>query len=430
MNKVLLHNFPRILKQYKIDVAEDPDLMCGDNKAVDYISTEMHLPKSHDPIIPKLRSDILSALILHEKLCIDIYDVIHLLNLFGTDNIINFLASKSIEVYDDLGPDVGAITKYPDTFKLVTAKVFNADTTSINKLSWLEKTLSKLSAIPSNNIDPDKINKILTLIVSNTVISPKEFVDDLLFKETSYDLKNKNVTGLFKIHSDNCEAINKDDLLNVVRLHYINRGLVDAQRINSDSIIVDNWAKIFIQEKISPVINDLTLHSSADIFQDTILSKKGIPDLNLLFENNIIDADDIIGFRNTVDGKLFRKWISGTNYEPEVILSTLLSKKHPSLIARIMKPMRIIYPTVAGLINPHIGVIASIFDSYIVQKIMEGWHPSLFLDDKLKFTIDKNIELSKKQNKLDKLIKIHGKIGRNDPCPCGSGNKFKKCCGR
>jgi len=21
------------------------------------------------------------------------------------------------------------------------------------------------------------------------------------------------------------------------------------------------------------------------------------------------------------------------------------------------------------------------------------------------------------------------KIGRNDPCPCGSGNKYKKCCG-
>jgi uncharacterized protein len=22
------------------------------------------------------------------------------------------------------------------------------------------------------------------------------------------------------------------------------------------------------------------------------------------------------------------------------------------------------------------------------------------------------------------------KIGRNDPCPCGSGKKFKQCCGR
>jgi uncharacterized protein YecA (UPF0149 family) len=22
------------------------------------------------------------------------------------------------------------------------------------------------------------------------------------------------------------------------------------------------------------------------------------------------------------------------------------------------------------------------------------------------------------------------KVGRNDPCPCGSGQKFKKCCGK
>ncbi|MBA7659749.1 Protein translocase subunit SecA [subsurface metagenome] len=22
------------------------------------------------------------------------------------------------------------------------------------------------------------------------------------------------------------------------------------------------------------------------------------------------------------------------------------------------------------------------------------------------------------------------KVGRNDPCPCGSGKKYKKCCGR
>ncbi|MBW2342338.1 MAG: SEC-C domain-containing protein [Deltaproteobacteria bacterium] len=27
--------------------------------------------------------------------------------------------------------------------------------------------------------------------------------------------------------------------------------------------------------------------------------------------------------------------------------------------------------------------------------------------------------------------KVAGKkIGRNDPCPCGSGKKYKKCCGR
>lgn len=24
----------------------------------------------------------------------------------------------------------------------------------------------------------------------------------------------------------------------------------------------------------------------------------------------------------------------------------------------------------------------------------------------------------------------YGKVGRNAPCPCGSGKKYKKCCGR
>ena len=27
-------------------------------------------------------------------------------------------------------------------------------------------------------------------------------------------------------------------------------------------------------------------------------------------------------------------------------------------------------------------------------------------------------------------FKIIRKVGRNDPCSCGSGKKFKKCCGK
>ncbi|MBM7070738.1 SEC-C domain-containing protein [Shewanella sp. 202IG2-18] len=28
------------------------------------------------------------------------------------------------------------------------------------------------------------------------------------------------------------------------------------------------------------------------------------------------------------------------------------------------------------------------------------------------------------------IIRESPKVGRNDPCPCGSGKKFKKCCGK
>lgn len=32
--------------------------------------------------------------------------------------------------------------------------------------------------------------------------------------------------------------------------------------------------------------------------------------------------------------------------------------------------------------------------------------------------------------KHSKTIRKGAKVGRNDPCPCGSGKKYKKCCGR
>ena len=28
------------------------------------------------------------------------------------------------------------------------------------------------------------------------------------------------------------------------------------------------------------------------------------------------------------------------------------------------------------------------------------------------------------------IVRNENKIGRNDPCPCGSGKKYKKCCGK
>ena len=35
-----------------------------------------------------------------------------------------------------------------------------------------------------------------------------------------------------------------------------------------------------------------------------------------------------------------------------------------------------------------------------------------------------------KEQKESTTIRKGKKIGRNDPCPCGSGKKYKKCCGK
>jgi uncharacterized protein YecA (UPF0149 family) len=32
--------------------------------------------------------------------------------------------------------------------------------------------------------------------------------------------------------------------------------------------------------------------------------------------------------------------------------------------------------------------------------------------------------------KTDTVVRESPKVGRNDPCPCGSGKKYKQCCGK
>ncbi|MBR2407435.1 MAG: SEC-C domain-containing protein [Lachnospiraceae bacterium] len=43
-------------------------------------------------------------------------------------------------------------------------------------------------------------------------------------------------------------------------------------------------------------------------------------------------------------------------------------------------------------------------------------------------TVERRKELYLQQKKSGTVVKDK-KIGRNDPCPCGSGKKYKKCCG-
>ena len=45
------------------------------------------------------------------------------------------------------------------------------------------------------------------------------------------------------------------------------------------------------------------------------------------------------------------------------------------------------------------------------------------------FELDKTEDISDLERALNPPQQIISqKVGRNDPCPCGSGKKFKKCC--
>lgn len=42
-------------------------------------------------------------------------------------------------------------------------------------------------------------------------------------------------------------------------------------------------------------------------------------------------------------------------------------------------------------------------------------------------TVDERKAIKKEYNE-SRIVRNDNKVGRNDPCPCGSGKKYKKCC--
>ena len=53
-------------------------------------------------------------------------------------------------------------------------------------------------------------------------------------------------------------------------------------------------------------------------------------------------------------------------------------------------------------------------------------------NDVVKFLINLNIVVSNEDEKKEKPKEVFGenkKVGRNEKCPCGSGKKYKHCCG-
>ncbi len=68
---------------------------------------------------------------------------------------------------------------------------------------------------------------------------------------------------------------------------------------------------------------------------------------------------------------------------------------------------------------------------YAFYKAMNREHPQL--EDWRQEVAERNAYFNEEIEKIDikSLMRDrHGKIGRNDPCVCGSGKKYKKCCGK
>jgi len=140
----------------------------------------------------------------------------------------------------------------------------------------------------------------------------------------------------------------------------------------------------------------------------------------------------LLGFANETDKKNtaiheFVHLLDMADGRTDGIPSLLLEKQYSiPWIKLIEKKIGDIYKHKSD-INPYAGTSRTEFYAVVSEyfferpKLLKQKHPELY--KLLEEVFDQNMALKGQSFKKNE-------IGRNSPCPCGSGRKFKQCCGR
>ena len=68
-----------------------------------------------------------------------------------------------------------------------------------------------------------------------------------------------------------------------------------------------------------------------------------------------------------------------------------------------------------------------------MTKALDEEHPLRNLDEGIEALVFDVVDLAQigiaERTKVETVVRDQPKVGRNDPCPCGSGRKYKQCHG-
>ena len=144
------------------------------------------------------------------------------------------------------------------------------------------------------------------------------------------------------------------------------------------------------------------------------------------------------------DGKKY--WDKYFDTERDIYAVILENKPEPNTVKGYMDMFGVDVMTMMGFLD---GINDSLAEKNDLDDIHEDSRVNLTYDNELLYknmveahadwlynlpqwslylSEERRKELFKEQRSSKTVVKAK-KIGRNDPCPCGSGKKYKKCCG-
>jgi len=360
-----------------------------------------------------------TSLILFDEIYITTQHLEEFIALFGIKDAHFLFTNNCIKIIDDGGTSVGFLPNEGNNL------LMNFSEGSFLKIDAIEKRLLEQYKGQSE--------RLLLKPLMFKVESIKTEIDGAWFghlaqQEICADFRNKNVTEFLRFQNNYDNTIVKnEDIVPLMRLNYANKSLIYQSELNIKNLSTESSIQNLVNIKVSPFINQKK-SEPLELFSN-IINDKQIPDLTDLYTRHLITIEEIISLKNDISGKKFRDWFESSDYDKAKIYRELLSRPKGITDLILTKFVRWSIPTLTGIINPILGAAAALVDSFIVDKILKGWHPNFFLDDVLSAKISLVLKEQEQLKRINLIESKFGrKIGRNELCPCESGNKYKNCC--
>lgn len=421
--KILLSNYPRLRENVpfqKVGSDETMDILYGYDIKVD----------AHQVTL-QITNDLLTAVLTYDQVYIEGHHIWDVLLVFGSANIERFLRDGILHFIPDnkLSPVMmkrkDGVWR-PDFFGY-TSGIFDDNGNFIFKAVQQEWGSIETTFYEKGIKGPDA-QAFLYLVDEHKMVVDQDQVRELARKETLDDLRNEVFVTENCIMRTNNLGQTEFHQLNILRLHELNTVAITAGLLDADAVKTDGQISELMTRKCASAFSEKMKDGITSV--QSIFRKKGFPDLGELFVNDIIDLEDILKLRNSLQGKIFRSWAAHDDYDEAQMQMDIMNSVHTVLGSKISGVIRFVTCNAIGLFSPVLGVAASAFDSFILNKVVQGWHPNFFLDNKVKERIDKCIKEKEKEEKEALLRERFKGVERNEPCPCGSGKKFKNCHGK
>lgn len=157
-----------------------------------------------------------------------------------------------------------------------------------------------------------------------------------------------------------------------------------SSELESELITNGRWAQVYELRINECLQRTAKSQEQINIFQEAVAyDYYSIGDA---FVGNRITPVELLSLVNNSNSIKFREWLSSLSGDKPLTFELYNQQSYLKSNNLFVKIIRVLIPAVIGVVNPIAGVGSSILDGTVVNRMINGWKPSIFINKVLRKT--------------------------------------------